>query len=91
MKRRDFIIIWPQYFDKTFSRAEGRRVPLKYAVDNPSLSDLIKAASTLRYSFEVDRDARYPNCWWVESGRLLIKKSVSKSEIIKKISRLLIR
>lgn len=89
MKRKDFVIIWPQYFDRNFSRAKGRRVPLKYAVTNPSLNDLIKAASTLRFSFEVDRDARYPACWWVESGRLLIKKTASKAEIIKKISKFL--
>ncbi|WEU39911.1 MAG: signal recognition particle protein Srp19 [Candidatus Odinarchaeum yellowstonii] len=91
MKKRDFIIIWPQYFDKAFSRARGRRVPLKYAVMNPSLSDLIKAASTLGYSFEVDREARYPACWWIESGRLLIKKTASKSEIIKNIYKILAR
>ncbi len=89
MKNRSFIVIWPQYFDKALSRAKGRRVPLKYAVTNPSLNDLVKAAATLGYSFEVDRDARYPACWWSEPGRLLIRKVASKSEIIKKISKLL--
>ncbi|MEM2109350.1 MAG: signal recognition particle subunit SRP19/SEC65 family protein, partial [Candidatus Odinarchaeota archaeon] len=88
MKRKDFVIIWPQYFDKSVSRGMGRRVSLKHAVESPSLNDLIKAAGALKYSFEVDRDARYPACWWSESGRLLIKRVESKSTIIKKIAKL---
>lgn len=86
MKRKDFFIIWPQYFDKSISRSKGRKLPFKDAVDTPSIESLIKAATLLRLSFEVDKEARYPASWWQTSGRLLVKKVDTKYSLLRKMA-----
>ena len=89
MKRKDQLIIWPQYFDKNMPRNKGRKVPKKFAVDSPNLTDIINIATKLRLNFEIDYDSRYPSLWWKNSGRLLIKKTIPKYALIKRMSTML--
>ena len=39
----DKYVVYPIYFDKSVSRLSGRRVPIKNAVDKPSLEDISKS------------------------------------------------
>ena len=41
------IVVWPEYFDKKRSRAEGRRLPIELCVDEPSLDIIAKGAMIL--------------------------------------------
>ena len=41
------ITIWPQYLDKNLTLKEGRKIAKEYAVADPSLSDIERAAKRL--------------------------------------------
>ncbi|MHA1410122.1 MAG: signal recognition particle subunit SRP19/SEC65 family protein [Candidatus Odinarchaeia archaeon] len=86
MKKKDRIIIWPQYFDKHLPRHKGRKIPLKLAVDSPKLEDLVNAATKLRLTFEIENEARYPAFWWKKSGRILVKKAIPKYSLLKRMA-----
>uniref|UniRef100_A0A7C1T169 Signal recognition particle 19 kDa protein n=1 Tax=Thermofilum pendens TaxID=2269 RepID=A0A7C1T169_THEPE len=44
LRRKDGYVIWPAYFDATHPRSKGRKVPLRLAVEKPSLGELVEAA-----------------------------------------------
>jgi len=76
------LVIWPQYFDRTLTRQEGRRVPKKFAVDKPSLEQLAKAAKSLHLNPVIENMAVYPSQPWKQKGRLLVDAKEAKSIIL---------
>lgn len=40
LKTKSWRVIYPYYFDKNVSRADGRKVPANLAVDTPDVEDL---------------------------------------------------
>ena len=82
-------VIWPAYFDRNLSRDEGRKVPLKLAVENPSVEKIAKAAVALRLNPVIEEDARYPSKHWENRGRVLVDKKDSKIATLKNIARLM--
>lgn len=91
MRRKDGYVLWPAYFDATHPRSKGRKVPLSLAVERPSLSELIEAARAAGYAQVVaEEQARYPAYWYEQPGRVVVKSSEKKSEVIKRIARALV-
>jgi signal recognition particle subunit SRP19 len=91
LRKKDGYVIWPAYFDATHSRSKGRKVPLSLAVEKPSLSELIEAARAAGYAQVVaEEQARYPAYWYEQPGRVVVKSSEKKSEVIKRIARALV-
>ena len=91
-KKGNYIILWSAYFDKKLSRSQGRRVPLKFSVENPSLTEIDKAARKLGFKTIVEPNKRYPKDWWNYKGRILIevgKEKLKKTLILKKIGKTL--
>jgi signal recognition particle subunit SRP19 len=91
--RKPFLIFWPQYFEAKRTRAEGRRVPKKYAIERLDKNLLMKAAGQLGYNVQFERDYKYPKSWWDEPGRILIntkgkKKSKVMIELAKEIKKI---
>ena len=91
--RKPFIIFWPIYFDAKKTRAEGRRVPKKFAIEKLDKNLLIKAAKQLGYNVQFEGGYKYPKSWWNESGRILIdtkgkKKSKVMIELAKEIKKI---
>ncbi len=84
-------VIWTVNLDSRKTRSEGRKIPLKYAVPNVRLAELVEACKALGLEFEVE-EKKYPKCWWEEGGRVVVPKSESKIrimiEIAKKIAEL---
>ena len=84
-------VIWTVNLDARKTRSEGRKIPLKYAVPNVRLQELVEACKALGLSFEVE-EKRYPKFWWEEGGRVVVEKRGSKIalmvEIAKKIAEL---
>lgn len=78
-------VIYPEYFDITLSRREGRRVAKKYAVQSPRLEDIIKAAKAVGLRPVVEDNVAYPGKWWKSSGRILIPKKLKKTAVLIKI------
>lgn len=50
---------------------------------------MYEAAKKLGLEPEIEKNKYYPRSWWERKGRLRIKKTKSKIEIMKKISRLI--
>jgi signal recognition particle subunit SRP19 len=91
--RKPFIIFWPVYFDAKKSRAEGRRVSKKFAIEKISTETLFKAAEQLGYNVEIEKGYNYPRTWWEDPGRVLIdikgkKKSKVMLELAKEIKKM---
>jgi len=89
LKGRDYLVIWPVYFDLNRSRSEGRKVAKKYAIPNPSLRDLVEAIKKLGLEHIVEENKYYPKFWWLYKGRVLVKKREPKSKLLKKIGEIL--
>ncbi|MHA1605104.1 MAG: signal recognition particle subunit SRP19/SEC65 family protein [Candidatus Freyarchaeota archaeon] len=90
MRKRDKIILYPEYFDSRLSRARGRRVPLSMSVQNPTIEELALISKRLGYGFEMDPESAHPSNWWNKRGRILIAKdNLKKNEVIRTIARIL--
>jgi signal recognition particle subunit SRP19 len=82
------LVVWPHYFDKTLSRAKGRRVPADLAVENPKAHDVAKAAKTLGLSVELLEDAKPPAFWHSQKGCVLVAGAEEPKEaILKQLAR----
>lgn len=90
--RREGFIIWPIYFDKTLSRSEGRRVPLRLSSRSPTVERLSKAAQRLGWHVKVEV-AAHPRMHWKKTGRLIVKpdRSLSKQHVIKLLAQELLK
>lgn len=84
MTRR--VVIWPIYLDSRVSRGAGRRVPLRLAVDSPTLEELAEAVKALGYSFELDKTARHPAFWYDKPGRLLVVTNDGKTSLVRRVA-----
>ncbi|MFX0178314.1 MAG: signal recognition particle subunit SRP19/SEC65 family protein [Candidatus Hodarchaeota archaeon] len=86
--RKPFLIFWPQYFDVKRSRAKGRRVSKKYAIDKISSDDIFQAAKRLGYNVQYEKSYKYPKTWWDDSGRVVINtKGKKKQKVIIEIAK----
>ncbi|MFX1498599.1 MAG: signal recognition particle subunit SRP19/SEC65 family protein [Promethearchaeota archaeon] len=90
--RKPYTIFWPQYFDLKKTRAEGRRVPRKFAIEKVHSNDLYNAAKNLGYDAQHEKQYKYSRAWWEEPGRILIntmgkKKSKVLIELAKELKR----
>jgi signal recognition particle subunit SRP19 len=88
-KKDNKLVIWPEYFDQTLTRARGRRVPKNLATASPNVETIHKAAKSLGYKSVLERDKKYPRFWWKkEGGRVLVSsKGIAKSRIILNIAK----
>ncbi|GIU71744.1 MAG: hypothetical protein KatS3mg003_1223 [Candidatus Nitrosocaldaceae archaeon] len=88
MKDYEHVILWLDYFNKSLSRKEGRRVSKDLAVFEPKIDELIRAAKALGYKeIEVNENARYPKRWYQRSGYIMIEKDDSKEVIMQEIAK----
>ncbi len=79
-------VIWTVNIDSKKKRSEGRRIPLRFAVPNVKLSELVEACRELGISFRVE-EKKYPRCWWEECGRVVIPKDRPKTKLMIEIAK----
>ena len=74
-KYKGYQCLYPLYFDKRRSRAEGRRVGKDLAVENPLARDIVDAAQELGMNVVFEPAKMHPKDW-ANPGRLrvLIKR-----------------
>jgi signal recognition particle subunit SRP19 len=70
--RDGLFILYPQYFDSTISRAQGRRVPRDMARKAPKAIDVFHAAQKAGFDPELDPEHHHPAFWHLKAGRVLI-------------------
>ncbi|MCY3853942.1 MAG: hypothetical protein OXF28_03960 [Thaumarchaeota archaeon] len=91
MKDYNNIIIWLDYFNKSFSRNEGRRVPNNKSIFNPSLDELKTAVSNSGFSIShYNENCKFPKRPQIKSGYISVIKSQTKTKIINKIAGIMI-
>lgn len=91
MKDYEHVIVWLDYFNKTFPRTKGRRLDKERCVFDPSLKELTEAAKSAGLEVtESDEKARYPKRPYVRSGYIVLPKGSSKTKILNKISEKLV-
>lgn len=87
MKDYDYVILWLDYFNKNLTRAKGRKIKKEQAIFDPTLSDLVHAATESGYNLEQDQiidGARYPRRAFVKSGYIALpkKEDLKKNALI---------
>ncbi len=74
-------VIYPEYFDIRFSKRLGRKVPLPYCIDNPSLDEIIEATRKAGFKIvKIEREKKHPANWIENKGRIIILKQNNKSK-----------
>ena len=86
MRGRGKLRVWPVYFDASYSRGDGRRVPRTKAVKDPKAEDVEEAARRLGLNPILEPSAKYSKQPWRPVGVVLVDKKGSKTRIIKEIA-----
>lgn len=71
-KYKSFQCLYPVYFDKTRSRAGGRRVGRENAVENPLAREIVAACGRLRLDTLFEPAKLHPKDW-ANPGRVKVK------------------
>lgn len=81
-------VLWPAYFDAELSRAQGRRVALGLAIDDPTVDEIASAVGQVGYDAVVERNKTYPRESTRARGRVLVKDAddASKSDLVQAVA-----
>lgn len=90
-RERDYVVIWPAYFDLQRTRLEGRRVPKELAVESPSTESIFEVCKELGLDPILEKDKRLPRSHWERTGRVLVRKAKKKNELIIEIAKALLK
>ncbi len=85
-KGDDTVVLWPRYFDRSVSRAAGRRVPKAMAVKRPDAAWVNSAAKKAGYKPELQAKVRHPAMPWKIMGRVLVVSEDGKEQVIRKVA-----
>ena len=73
MRKRDgTLIFWPAYFEKNYTRLQGRKISSNLAASDVTIDILEEAAESSGFEYEVERDKRYPRNWIEKKGYIAI-------------------
>lgn len=77
-------VLYPAYFDETYSRSDGRRVPESLAIPEPTVDELATAVGQVGYDAVVERDVAYSRQPSNQRGRVLVQNAddATKSDLI---------
>jgi signal recognition particle subunit SRP19 len=80
-------VIYPAYLDSSYSRSEGRRVPLDDAVADPTVDEIAKAVQQVGYDAVIERDKSYAREHETR-GRVLVQNAedASKNDLVQAIA-----
>jgi signal recognition particle subunit SRP19 len=80
------IVLWPSYFDSRVSRASGRKIPRKDAVEAPSARMLYDAARSLGLDCILELEKAYPRFWYRKEGRVLVEPKLKKARLVSQVA-----
>lgn len=87
MPKRDRpIVLYPAYFDLGRTRTDGRRVAKKWAVESPTVEEIVAAAKALGLQPETDAEKAFPTSHWRHEGRVLVRADYFKTSILQKVA-----
>ncbi len=80
------IVLYPAYFDLGRSRADGRRVAKKWAVESPTVEEVVNAAKALGLEPELDAGKAFPTSHWRHEGRVLVRADYYKTSVVQRVA-----
>lgn len=87
MPKRDRpIVLYPAYFDLGRSRAHGRRVAKRWAVEAPTVEEVVAAATALGLEPQTDAEKAFPSSHWRHEGRVLVRADYFKTSVVQKVA-----
>jgi signal recognition particle subunit SRP19 len=87
LNKRNKHVLWPIYFDSKKTRAEGRKIPKRLSVRDPTVDLIQKALYKLNIAYKTDSNKAYPRTPWKKTGQILIERVKPKNKILKKIAK----
>ncbi len=91
MKDYEHVVVWLDYFNKTLTRAKGRKLEKEKCIFDPSLKELIDATKAAGLEItESNEKVRFPRRPFVRSGYVVLPKGSPKTKILNKISEKLV-
>ncbi|HUT27169.1 MAG TPA: signal recognition particle subunit SRP19/SEC65 family protein [Methanomassiliicoccales archaeon] len=84
-------VLWPEYFDRSRPRSQGRKVKKGLAINNPNVDVISSALKQLGQEHKVEREKSYPANWISKGGRVLVQKGLPKSQLLQKVGEALIK
>ncbi|WP_129115027.1 signal recognition particle subunit SRP19 [Halegenticoccus tardaugens] len=80
-------VIYPAYVDAAKTRSEGRRVPLRDAVEEPTVDEIARAVQQIGYDAVIERDKAYSR-EWVPRGRVVVRgaEDASKNDLVQAVA-----
>ena len=80
-------VIYPAYLDESYSRSEGRRVPLDAAVEEPTVDEIAQAVQQVGYDAVVERDKTYSREFETR-GRVVVQgaEDATKNDLVQAIA-----
>ncbi|RLG78033.1 MAG: signal recognition particle protein Srp19 [Thermoprotei archaeon] len=68
----------------------GRKVPLSLAIENPTIKDILEACRELNLYCEAEEEPRYPRMWHIHRGRVKVRYTGSKTQLLRNIAKAII-
>jgi signal recognition particle subunit SRP19 len=87
LKKRNKHVLWPIYFDSKKTRSEGRKIPKRLSIRDPTVDLIQKALYKLNITFKIDSNKAYPRTPWKKTGQILIERVKPKNKLLKKIAK----
>ena len=84
-------VLWPEYFDRSRPRSQGRKVKKGLAINNPNVDVISSALKQLGLEHKVEREKSYPANWISKGGRVLVQKGLPKSQLLQKVGEALVK
>lgn len=78
-------ILYPCYFNASYTRRQGRRVPLSRGAKAPVINDLERALKRAGVTFRIE-DHHHPSHWIRREGRIVAEWKEKKEALIKKVA-----
>lgn len=78
---KHFQCLYPVYFDKTRTRAEGRKVGAELAVENPLARDIVDAVQMLGLNAGLEPEKLHPKDW-ANPGRVRVQLKNENGQLV---------
>ena len=87
-ERNRYWTIYPEHLDYRLSRRLGRKIPLDFAIENPSIDEIADACKSLKIPYIKEIDKYHPANWIEKKGRIKVPKmgKISKRKLLKIIA-----
>ncbi|HEY7588260.1 MAG TPA: signal recognition particle subunit SRP19/SEC65 family protein [Thermoplasmata archaeon] len=80
------LVLYPAYFDLGRSRDRGRRVAKKWAVDAPTIEEIVAAAKALGLDPQIEPGKAHSATPWRREGRVLVRADFYKTSVVQKVA-----